>query len=163
MLKFVDSHSRVCLKNGTAASINKATGTEYASVDVQDIGLGMMGGSGMKQSVGGCNKYRSLQPPHLLQAAPVAMNMLHSVPPPPPPLLPQTGTLIGQQQQVYNLGHYFPRVSSEPPQRKLYHTTAGRGQEAAMVLAAPSAAPKVSIYMSVQEKVMEKNQRLPGG
>ena len=49
--------------------------------------------------------YRSLQGP---------------VPPPPPPNTAATAT--SSNANTYNLGHFFPRVSSEPPSRKSYQT-----------------------------------------
>ena len=49
---------------------------------------------------------------------------------PKPPTIPPAN---GQQQSSYNLGHYFPRVSSEPPSRKSYQTTTGRGGDALKV------------------------------
>ena len=53
------------------------------------------------------NHYRSLQPPN---AAPAAMNA------------PSTSNASAAPAS-YNLGHYFPRVNSEPPTRKNYQTT----------------------------------------
>ena len=40
--------------------------------------------------------------------------------PPPAPVSPAPGG-------AYNLGHYFPRVSSEPPSRKSYQTASRNG------------------------------------
>ena len=40
--------------------------------------------------------------------------------PPPAPVSPAPGG-------TYNLGHYFPRVSSEPPSRKSYQTASRNG------------------------------------
>ena len=42
------------------------------------------------------------------------------MPPPPAPVSPAPGG-------SYNLGHYFPRVSSEPPSRKSYQTASRNG------------------------------------
>ena len=68
-------------------------GSEYASVDIQNIGSG---------------HYRSLQErPILPPAAPASSHA-------PVSAAVATGT--------YNLGHFFPRVSSEPPSRKSYQT-----------------------------------------
>ena len=53
------------------------------------------------------NHYRSLQPPN---AAPAAMNAPSS-------------SNASAAPASYNLGHYFPRVNSEPPTRKNYQTT----------------------------------------
>ena len=73
-------------------------------------------------------RYRSLQAPHLHQPVaarpplpPPASSVQTQGPPPPPPLLRNQQ----QQQAVYNLGQYFPRGASEPPQRKHYQTLRG--------------------------------------
>jgi hypothetical protein len=66
--------------------------SEYASVDIQNI-----------------NHYRSLQQGGGGAGPP---------PPAPPQVLPPQVPMTNPT--TYNLGHYFPRVSSEPPTRKSY-------------------------------------------
>ena len=78
---------------GTANITNNPMCSEYASVDIQNIG-----------------HYRTLQPPM-----------------PPPAGLVSPAPVGGNTQGSYNLGHYFPRVSSEPPSRKSYQTTTRNG------------------------------------
>ena len=84
--------------------------SEYASVDIQNIGSG---------------HYRSLQERPVPPAPPAAPSSN------PPPQAASSGT--------YNLGHYFPRVSSEPPSRKSYHpTSANRNGDPLKVSFSPS-------------------------
>ena len=82
-------------KSGHRNKMGLPSGSEYASVDVQDITQHGLDGN-----------YRSLQQPHLQNQIRV-----HTKPKP---------SKVSQQQAIYNLGNYFPRISSEPPQRKQY-------------------------------------------
>ncbi len=84
--------------------------SEYASVDVQN--LGGVGGSGVV--------IRGMHPSSATTAGlPILPLQAAPLQPPPPPQNEQP-----QPQTAYNLGSYFPRVSSEPPQRKSYQNAA---------------------------------------
>ena len=115
-----------------SSTFRTSLNNEYASVDITN------GGGGGNNNNSGNSHYRSLQPPHLIGTT-AANQFFHGElpppPPPPPPPLPNAGCLTSatsqghQQQGIYNLGHYFPRVASEPPTRKLYHTSSREVQK----------------------------------
>ncbi|XP_059092604.1 discoidin domain-containing receptor 2-like [Tigriopus californicus] len=102
--------------------------TEYASVDIQSMTAANNGMSRFQGPTAGTftagqhSNYRSLQP----QSNPSG-GLLRG------PLHNNKQTLPQQQhphqQQVFNLGNYFPRVSSEPPSRKSYGSVSTNGKE----------------------------------
>lgn len=109
---------RTSLTNGNSVA-------EYASVDIQNLtstGSGNGPTAPMNSSLTNIHHYRSLQgSSSAFGGAPNQQQILA------PGLTLATTTngtkLKRASPQVYNLGNYFPRVSSEPPQRKSYNTT----------------------------------------
>lgn len=100
--------------------------TEYASVDIQS----MTTNNGMSRfqgptagtfTAGQHSNYRSLQPQSNPSGCLLRGPMLNNKQTP--------SQHHPHQQQVFNLGNYFPRVSSEPPSRKSYGSVSTNGKE----------------------------------
>ena len=104
-----------------------AAGSEYASVDIQNVGGG--GGVGphyAASALGTTQRFRSLKPTPVTASTTAGLTAATGCPPASSQALAMTMRLHQlqqqQKQQAYNLGNFFPRIGSEPPARKSYGT-----------------------------------------